>query len=130
MIHRLAKGKPDAILFELGDGLLGAYGVEAILEDSDIRKSLTAVVLCANDPVAAWGGVELLRRRFDIRPVAVAGPVTDNAVGIDIVKRQLGTEAANAITDGPTLGEIVARHFHGEPGSGSSGKAHLKVVRG
>ncbi len=129
MIHRLAEGKPDAILFELGDGLLGAYGVEAILQDSDIRKSLTAVVLCANDPVAAWGGVELLRRRFDIRPVAVAGPVTDNAVGVDIVKRRLGTEAANAITDGSTLGEIVLQHFHSEPGSGSSGKVHLKVVR-
>ncbi len=24
-------GKPDAIVFELGDGLLGTYGVDAIL---------------------------------------------------------------------------------------------------
>src|SRR4029453_18045945 len=33
-------GRPDAIVFELGDGILGAYGVEAILDDPDVRGSL------------------------------------------------------------------------------------------
>ena len=32
----VATQKPDAIVFELGDGLLGAYGVEAILRDKEI----------------------------------------------------------------------------------------------
>ena len=31
MLTELTQGKPDVIVFELGDGLLGAYGVEAIL---------------------------------------------------------------------------------------------------
>ncbi|MGH8189298.1 MAG: hypothetical protein ACREUC_22265, partial [Steroidobacteraceae bacterium] len=30
-------GEPDVIVFELGDGILGAYGVEAILSSPDIR---------------------------------------------------------------------------------------------
>ncbi len=47
---------------------LGTYGVDAILECEDIRKAMTGVVLSANDPVAAWGGVKLLRERFDIEP--------------------------------------------------------------
>jgi len=62
-------------VFELGDGILGAYGVEAILASEDIRKSLTAVVLSANDPVAAWGGVRLLKEKFGITPSAVDGSV-------------------------------------------------------
>ncbi len=32
MLTELAAHKPDVIVFELGDGLLGAYGVDAILE--------------------------------------------------------------------------------------------------
>ena len=61
LLFGLAGKQPDVIVFELGDGLLGAYGVEAILKDSNIRGALSAVVLCANDPVGAWGGVKLLR---------------------------------------------------------------------
>ena len=67
MLTELSAGKPDVIVFELGDGILGTYGVDAILECPDIRAALTGVVLSANDPVAAWGGVKLLRERFGDR---------------------------------------------------------------
>jgi hypothetical protein len=107
MLRRLAAGSPDAILFELGDGLLGAYGVEAILDDAEIRSTLTAVVLSANDPVAAWGGAALLRERFAIEPAVVTGPATDNAVGVDIIRERLSLPAANALTAGAALGDIV-----------------------
>src|SRR6202044_776682 len=90
MLTELSAGKPDAIVFELGDGLLGTYGVDAILECPDIRRALTAVVLSANDPVAAWGGVKLLRERFGIEPSVVTGPATDNLVGVEIIREQLG----------------------------------------
>lgn len=112
MLNDLAQAKPDAIVFELGDGLLGAYGVEAILADRSIRDALTAVVLSANDPVAAWGGVTLLRDRFGIEPTVVTGPATDNTVGINIIKEQLAVDAANARTSGATLGDIVHEHIH------------------
>jgi hypothetical protein len=107
MLRRLAANTPDAILFELGDGLLGAYGVEAILDDAAIRSTLTAVVLSANDPVAAWGGVTLLRERFGIEPAVVTGPATDNAVGVDIIRERLSVPAANALTGGASLGDLV-----------------------
>ena len=107
MLNEMAAGKPDVIVFELGDGILGAYGVEAILQAADIRDSLSAVVLSANDPVAAWGGVKLLRERFGIEPCAVTGPSTDNAVGVDIIREQMGVAAFNAMTAGAALGDHV-----------------------
>jgi hypothetical protein len=107
MLSELAAGKPDAIVFELGDGLLGTYGVDAILESADIRSALTAVVLSANDPVAAWGGVKLLRERFGIEPCVVTGPSTDNQAGVEIITNQLGLPAFNAISEGAALGDRV-----------------------
>jgi len=107
MLTEMAAGKPDVIVFELGDGILGAYGVEAILDAADIRKALTAVVLSANDPVAAWGGVKLLRERFGVEPAAVTGPSTDNSVGVDIIREQLKVPAFNAMTSGAALGDCV-----------------------
>jgi hypothetical protein len=73
-------------VFELGDGILGTYGVEAILEAPDVRKALTGVVLSANDPVAAWGGVKLLRERFGIEPSGVTGPADRQRVGVEIIR--------------------------------------------
>ncbi len=105
LLTEMASGKPDVIVFELGDGILGAYGVEAILASEDIRKSINAVVLSANDPVAAWGGVRLLKEKFDITPAAVTGPSTDNAVGVDIILAQTGVPAFNALTSGAALGD-------------------------
>jgi hypothetical protein len=107
MITEIAAKKPDVIVFELGDGILGTYGVDSILECADIRKALTGVVLSANDPVAAWGGVKLLRERFGIEPCAVTGPSTDNAVGVDIIREQMKVAAFNALADGAALGDCV-----------------------
>ena len=107
MISELAAKRPDAIVFELGDGILGAYGVDSILEDDALRKAFTGVVLSANDPVAAWGGVKLLRERFQIEPCVVTGPATDNAVGVELIREQMKVPAFNALSDGAALGDCV-----------------------
>jgi hypothetical protein len=109
MLTELSAHKPDAIVFELGDGILGTYGVDAILDCPDIRSALTGVILSANDPVAAWGGVKLLRERFGIEPCVVTGPSTDNQVGVEIITQQLGVPAFNALTDGASLGDTVIK---------------------
>lgn len=120
LLSRLAAERPDVIVFELGDGLLGAYGVEAILLDDDIRAALTATVLCANDPVAAWGGVQLLRDRFGIEPAAVTGRATDNLVGVDMIRDQLGVPAANALTHQSELGAILMRRLQAVAATGAT----------
>jgi hypothetical protein len=130
LLARLAAGRPDAIVAELGDGLLGAYGVDAILADGPLSAAFTAVVLAANDPVAAWGGVRLLAERFGIVPVAVTGPATDNLVGTRIIAETLGIPAINARTEGERLAKLVAARLGsadltaaGGPATGERGRA-------
>jgi len=108
LLSSLAERTPDVIILELGDGLLGAYGVEAILSDQSIRDVLTAVILCANDPVSAWGGAKILRDSFAIEPAVVTGPATDNAVGVTQIAERLSLPAINALTNGVALGDLVA----------------------
>ena len=116
----LAAESPDVIVFELGDGILGAYGVEAILKDPAIKPALTAVVLCANDPVAAWGGVTLLRDEFAIEPTVVTGPATDNQVGVEIIDQRLGLPGINALSNGVELGDLLLTRIGAHPQSGPS----------
>ena len=108
LLTSLAADKPDAIVLELGDGLLGAYGVASILSDDAVRDALTAVVLCANDPVSAWGGVKILREEHGIEPVIVTGPATDNDVGIEQIAARCSLPAVNALTNPVALGDMVA----------------------
>jgi hypothetical protein len=108
LLSMLASRSPDVIVLELGDGLLGAYGVEAILEDAAIRDALTAVVLCANDPVSAWGGARILRDQFGIEPAVVTGPATDNTVGVDQIVERMSLRAINALSNGVALGDLIA----------------------
>ena len=80
----------------------------AILSDATIREALTTVVLCANDPVSAWGGAELLRKEFSIEPAVVTGPATDNAVGVQQINERCDLPAVNALSNGVALGDMIA----------------------
>jgi hypothetical protein len=120
LLTALAARAPDTIVIELGDGLIGAYGVDAILADSAIQQSLSAVVLCANDPVGAWGGTRILREQFGIEPSVITGPATDNAVGIDQLKARLALPAINALTHGAALGDCVAEILNARNREGES----------
>jgi hypothetical protein len=108
MLNKLCATRPDVIVFELGDGILGTYGVDAILKDKEIAAALSCLILCANDPVGATGGVALLKSEFGLDCGLVTGPATDNQVGRDIVNNRLGLIAINAITHATELGDAVA----------------------
>ena len=57
--------------------------------------------------MGAWVGVKLLREEFNIEPIAVTGPATDNLVGIEIIERRIKVRAANALTHGADLGDLI-----------------------
>jgi hypothetical protein len=96
----------DIIVLELGDGILGHYGVDRVLDDPAVMGAVTATVFCASDLVSAWGGVELLSRR-SLAIDVVSGPATDNASGTTWIDGTLNVHAANALTEGPRLMEIL-----------------------
>ena len=96
IFNRLAKDAPDVIVAELGDGILGEYGVQDILADAELAGVGAAFVMAAPDPVGCWGSVELMRDRFNLPVTVLTGPATDNEVGNDYIKASLGVPAFNA----------------------------------
>jgi hypothetical protein len=70
--------------------------------------------------VAAWGGVKLLRERFQIEPCVVTGPATDNLVGVEIIKTQMGVAAFNALNSGAALGDRVIKASGLKPGAAAA----------
>lgn len=107
LINALNKEKPDCLVIELGDGILGEYGVQPILHDDELMAPGVVHVMCANDPVAAWGGAELFKTRFKRKLNVIAGPATDNAVGKEYIEKNIGVWAMNARTDFKRLGWFV-----------------------
>jgi hypothetical protein len=107
LVNHLADSEPDVIVLEMGDGLLGTYGVHALLGDPALSRAITATVLCAQDPVGAWGGQRLLAERYGMSVAAISGRVTDSTVGSRFCTEKLGVPAWNALRDGHRLAETL-----------------------
>ncbi|HMV31497.1 MAG TPA: hypothetical protein PKA50_05190 [Gemmatimonadales bacterium] len=107
IFNRLAASKPDVIVAELGDGILGEYGVQDILRDPELTGVGAAYVMAAPDPVGCWGAVTLMRDLFGLPVTVLTGPATDNEVGRDYVKAELRLPAFNALREAPALVEVV-----------------------
>ena len=123
IIARLNESAPDLIVIEMGDGILGGYSVESIFEDEELREAMSALVFCASDYVAAWGGIELFRRR-GLKVDLVAGSVTDSKMGEDYIEREFNVPAANVRRNGMKLFELV-RTACGHLGTHASGVQSL-----
>jgi hypothetical protein len=106
ILDDLAQDRPDAIVVELGDGIIGYYGVQEILRDAEILSKTKAHVMAANDLVAAWGAVQIMRS-WGIDIDVLTGPATDNDAGEDYAAKELRMDAANARTNGHKLADLV-----------------------
>lgn len=112
IITHLNIEKPDLIVIELGDGILGGYSVDSVFDDEELRQAMAALVFCASDYVGAWGGIELFRRR-GISVDAIAGSVTDSQMGEDFIEREFGVPAGNARRDGARLFNLIKSKVQG-----------------
>ncbi|HEY3242530.1 MAG TPA: hypothetical protein VGM03_04185 [Phycisphaerae bacterium] len=111
LLRHLAQAGAEVIVAELGDGILGEYGVQPILSDPQLMSVAALIILCANDPVGAWGAQRVMRESFGLAIDVVSGPTTDNAVGTRYIQQHLGLAAINARTQGAELGEFVAQRL-------------------
>jgi hypothetical protein len=109
IFNRLAQVKPDVVVAELGDGILGEYGVQDILQDAELMSLGAAHVMAAPDPVACWGAVQLMRGESGLPVSAITGPATDNEVGLEYIQGRLGLPAHNARRDASGLLAVVRR---------------------
>jgi hypothetical protein len=106
LLNHLNSSKPDLIICELGDGIVGGYSVDSILLDEEIKQATSNFVFCASDYVGVIGGIEVLKR-FGITIDVVAGSVTDSKAGEDFVVEHYGIKAGNAKRDGRGLFELL-----------------------
>lgn len=90
-----ASRKPDLLVVELGDGLMGQYGVAEVLGSAGIADVARAIVLSANDPVGAWGGQQLLEE-IGLTTTVITGPATDNDAGCTSIASRTAVPAINA----------------------------------
>ncbi len=97
---------PDAIVVEFGDGIMGHYGVDILLRDRELMGHVRAHILCANDLVAAWGGLRYLEE-LGVSVDCVSGPATDNSAGVDYITEHFNIEAANGRTEATRLAGMV-----------------------
>lgn len=107
VFSELAAKGVDIIVAETGDGIMGEYGVQAILGDPELMAWGAAFILCANDPVGVEGGVRDLKQRYGIQVDVVAGPATDNRVGVRFIENSVGLPGINARTSPQALGDLV-----------------------
>jgi hypothetical protein len=111
ILAALSTSRPDAIMVEFGDGIMGHYGVDKLLQDRELMGHVAAHVLCANDLVAAWGGI-LYLEGMGVRINCISGPATDNSAGIDYIESRFGKRAANGRVDPVGLADIVECGLH------------------
>ncbi len=87
-LHMLEEFKPDVIVVELGDGLIGWYGVDTLLKDVAFRKHIVFTLVCAHDLVGAVAATQLLKD-MKIKANFFAGPVSNNTAGTDYIEDKL-----------------------------------------
>jgi hypothetical protein len=106
VIGQLQEGQPDIIFLEMGDGIIGDYGVMPILEDKEILSAMKVHVFCASDMVGAWGGMRFLNEQ-NVPVHIFSGPATDTPVGVEYIEKNLGKPAANARLEPARLEALI-----------------------
>ncbi|TNE90188.1 MAG: hypothetical protein EP330_09015 [Deltaproteobacteria bacterium] len=104
-LNHLAAQGANLLVVELGDGLLGNYGVRDLLAAPDLKASIGALALCANDPVGAFGGKVILEG-MGLKADVLTGPATDNSAGTESVGG-LGMTAVNAVQESEAFGAAL-----------------------
>jgi hypothetical protein len=107
LITHLNRFKPDAIMLEFGDGIIGAYGVDSLLMDKELQRFIKTHVVAAQDLIGCWAADHFFRERYSRNINVITGPVTDNIVGSQFIQNTLGIYAANAVTEPDKLGNLV-----------------------
>lgn len=109
IIAKLNSYQPDVIVAELGDGFIGYYGVDDILQDKEIQRFVAAHVVATTDLVGAWASRQFFLERYHAHITVIVGPVTDNAVGKRYIQQTLGIAALNGKQDREALGDLLLK---------------------
>ncbi|MEQ1565827.1 MAG: hypothetical protein ABMA64_09335 [Myxococcota bacterium] len=105
-LNTAATHDPDLVVVELGDGLMGEYGVREVMSTPDLAAAARVIVLAANDPVGAWGG-DLLLHELGLKADLITGPATDNDAGCRGIAARTDASPVNARRQPDLFVEVV-----------------------
>lgn len=108
IINKLTKEKPDLIIIELGDGIIGWYGVEKLLDDKEFTKAMSFNIMCAHDLVGAKGSYDMLKS-LNLKIDFFAGPVTNNTAGTDYLENNLKVPSQDLRYDTKKLLKVLKK---------------------
>lgn len=106
ILNTLNKDKPEIIVVELGDGIIGWYGVEKLLDDKEFIHAVSFTIVCAHDLVGAVGAKDFLEKK-GILCNFFAGPVTNNTAGTDYLEQILKIPSADIRDDKSKLLKVL-----------------------
>ncbi len=112
MVHHLSQPRPDFIVLEMGDGILGGYHVSSLFADRELLGRQVCMIICANDLMGSWGAIEWLRQNgidTTCQPLLVSGPVTDSGEGVRFIEDNWGITAANPFDSSGKLCSFVLK---------------------
>jgi hypothetical protein len=92
IIEAANASRPDLIIAEFGDGILGEYHVGHILSSPEIQQHICAFIVGAGDLVAAWGASQLMQR-YGLEITVLTGPAVNNDTGVQFVEKHFGVPA-------------------------------------
>lgn len=108
IIAHLNTCSPDVLVLELGDGIIGPYGVDGILRDMELQRLTAAHVLAGADLAGVWAADQIFRTQYRSELAVVVGPTTDTEVGRRHIQTALGVPAVNARSEPGPLADLVA----------------------
>lgn len=94
LLSHLAQERPDAVVLEIADGLL-QQETAALLCCAAFTTTIDAWLYAAGDPLAARGGVGLLRQ-WGLAPAAVTGKVSMSPLAVREVESAIGLPCLTA----------------------------------
>lgn len=98
ILNKLNEIDPDIIVVELGDGIIGWYGVDKLLSDEEFVNAINFTVVCAQDLVGAKGAIDVLSKA-NLTVNFFSGPVTNNTAGTDYLEQKLNIPAQDLRSD-------------------------------
>ncbi|MCL4338131.1 hypothetical protein M1271_00400 [Patescibacteria group bacterium] len=108
ILNTLAKRSPDVIVVELGDGIVGWYGVDKLLNDPEFLKTVSFTLVCAQDLTGAYGAINILEKK-GLRADFFSGPVTNNTAGTDYLESKFGIPSQDLREDKTKLLAILTQ---------------------
>lgn len=88
IIKEINKSKPQVIIAEFGDGIMGEYNVTKILENEWFKKQVKILIISANDFVGCWGAKKIISK-LGLKINLITGPVANNLTCVNYIEKNL-----------------------------------------